>query len=126
VPWFSQEAGEPIAPGEAYHVTVRFLPTSLLVEKGQSLRLTVAGSMTWSKGTTSPSFAGSEVTILHSCNYPSALRFRMPDPTAKLINAREADDAKVANHPSRAGDRDGAGLASDRVCGNAPIALAWQ
>lgn len=126
VPWFSQEAGEPISPGEAYRVTVRTLPTSLLVEKGQSLRLTVAGSMTWSKGTTSPSFAGSEVTILHDCNHASVLRFRIPEPGAKLINAREGDDAKVANNPARAGRRDGGGLASARVCGGAPIALAWQ
>ena len=126
VPWFAQKAGEPISPGEAYRVTLRFLPTSLVVQKGQSLRLTIAGSITWSKGTTSPSYEGSDITILHDCNHLSALRFRMPDAGAKLINAREADDAEVKSDPARAGRRDAGGLAAARVCGSAPIALPWQ
>lgn len=120
--WFEQEVGEPVAPGESINMTVRFLPTDLIVPRGGTLRLTIGGSITYSKGDSQPSGAGSFIEILHDCGHASVLRFRMPDKDAQLLNVRETDEAqlpKLASSPATAGNRDGAGVATQRVCGRA-------
>jgi predicted acyl esterase len=125
--WFEQEAGVPIVPQEAVHMDLRFLPTDLVVPKGGSLRLTIGGSITYSKGDSQPSGAGSEITILHDCGQPSILRFRMPNKNAKLINIREIDEkGKLKSKPARIGNQNGKRLASQRVCGKRPRALPFQ
>jgi predicted acyl esterase len=127
--WFEQKEGVGVIPNEVIHTTVRFLPTDLVVPKGGTLRLTIAGSITYSKGDSMPSGAGSTITILHDCGQPSVLRFRMPDKNAHLINVRETDEAnakKLSSKPARMGNVDGAGLASARVCGAKPKALPFQ
>jgi predicted acyl esterase len=121
--WFAQEAGIEFPVGEPTKVEVRFLPTDLVVPKGASLRLTVSGSVAYSKGESLPSGAAAEISLLHSCDYPSALRFLMPDPKAELLNVREEDQAKEPKLSSKErtmGPRDGGGLASAPVCGRKP------
>ena len=127
--WFQQEAGKEIATNEPVRVTVRLLPTDLVVPKGGSLRLTISGSVAYSKGESLPSAAASEITLLHDCNRISALRFRIPDPKARLLNVRETDEKdlpKLASKPARMGRQDGAGLASAKVCGQRARALPFM
>ena len=120
--WFAQEAGEPIPPGEPLNVPIRFLPTDLIVPKGGRLRLTVSGSVAYSKGESMPSASGSEITILHDCNRPSALRFLLPKKRAKLLNVRERDEVgkKLTSRPAVVGNKSGRGLATRKVCGAKP------
>jgi X-Pro dipeptidyl-peptidase len=127
--WFEQEVSKPAIPGESINMVVRFLPTDLIVPKGGKLRLTIAGSITYAKGDSQVSGAASEISILHGCGHPSVLRFRMPNTNAPLINIRETDEAalpKLASNPATMGDQDGAGLATQKVCGGAPRHLAFQ
>ena len=126
--WFEQEVGEPVAPGESINMTLRFLPTDLIVPRGGSLRLTIGGSITYSKGDSQPSGAGSFIEILHDCGHASVLRFRMPNRKARLLNVRETDEAalpKLTSGPAIAKRRDGAGMATQAVCGRAPRALPF-
>lgn len=126
--WFEQETGKPVTPNEAFNMTLRFLPTDLIVPRGGSLRLTIGGSITYSKGDSQPSGAGSFITILHDCGHPSTLRFRMPNKSAQLLNVREIDEAaagSLASNPARIGNKDGGGIATQRVCGRAPRALPF-
>jgi hypothetical protein len=121
--WFEQEAGVAFPVNEPMKVEVRFLPTDLVVPKGGSLRLTVSGSVAYSKGESLPSGAAADITLLHSCDYPSALRFLMPDPKAQLLNVREEDqlqEPKLSSRRQTMGRRDGGGLASASVCGRKP------
>lgn len=120
--WFAQQAGVPIPPNEPLNVPIRFLPTDLVVPKGGRLRLTVAGSVAYSKGESMPSAAGSEITILHDCNRPTTLRFLLPKKNAKLLNVRERDEAgkKLTSKPVRVGNKSGRGLATRKVCGKKP------
>jgi predicted acyl esterase len=126
--WFEQGSGEELVPFEPTRATIRFLPTDLLVPKGGSLRLTVSGSVSYSKGDSRTSGAGSTITILHDCHHVSALRFRMPNADAKLLNVREQDElgATLVSKPTAIGDRDGAGLATARACGRTPRPLPFQ
>lgn len=119
--WFAQRSGEPIPPGEPLNVPIRFLPTDLIVPKGGRLRLTVSGSVQYSKGESMPSGAGSEITILHDCNRTSTLRFLLPKKKAKLINIRERDEAgkKLTSKPARVGNKNGK-IATRKVCGKKP------
>ncbi|MDQ4024405.1 MAG: hypothetical protein M3217_02780 [Actinomycetota bacterium] len=124
--WFEQEAPKEIATNEPVNVTIRLLPTDLVAPAGGSLRLTISGSVSYSKGNSLPSGAASEITLLHSCERPSFLRFRMPDPRARLLNVREVDEKslpRLASSSARVGRRNGAGLATARVCGLRPRAL---
>ena len=125
--WFEQETSDPLTPFEATRATIRFLPTDLMVPRGASLRLTVGGGVSYAKGDSQPSLAGAQVTILHNCQRPSALRFRMPDKTARLLNVRETDQLgqPLESTPSREARRDGAGIASAPVCGRDPRALPY-
>ncbi len=127
--WFEQEAGKEIATNEPVKVTIRLLPTDLVVPKGGSLRLTIAGGVSYSKGDSLPSGAASEITLLHNCERPSFLRFRMPDPDSRLLNVRENDEAnlpKLASTDARVGVRDGAGIATAKVCGLRPRAMPFM
>ncbi len=126
--WFQQEAGKEIATNEPVRVTIRLLPTDLVVPKGGSLRLTVSGSIAYSKGESLPSGAASEITLLHNCERPSFLRFRMPEKDAKLLNVREQDEKtlpKLASSRAQVGVRTGGGLATAKVCGQRPRALPY-
>src|SRR3712207_7717009 len=101
-------------------MTLRFLPSDLVVPKGGSLRLTVAGVVTYQKteGSSQPSGAASEITILHDCGQPSVLRFRMPKKNAQLLNVRETDEPKLKKtKAAKMGNMSGGGLASQRGCG---------
>lgn len=101
---------------------IRFLPTDLFVPKGGRVRLTVLGSVQYSKGESMPSGSASEIKILHKCTRPSVLRFLLPDGNAKLLNVRERDEhgTKLASKPRRMADHTGAGMAKRRVCGKRP------
>lgn len=126
--WFEQKTGQELVPFEPTRAKIRFLPTDLLVPKGGSLRLTVSGSVAYSKGESLPSGSASTITILHDCSHVSALRFRIPDKNAKLLNVREQDEmgvTKLASKPKSIGDRDGANLATARACGRSPRALPF-
>ena len=126
--WFEQELGAPFPISTPTRVTIRLLPTDLVAPAGSKLRLTVAGSVSYAKGNALPSGTGSQITIHHDCAKPSALRFRMPDPNAELLNVREKDEVgtTLASQAATMGMRDGGGLATAPVCGNAPVALPFQ
>ncbi len=120
--WFYQREGDPIPPGEPLNVPIRFLPTDLLIPKGGRLRLTVSGSVQYTKGESMPSGSSGDVTILHSCNRPSILRFLLPSKTAKLLNVRERDEhgMKLKSRPRPMHKHTGGGLAKRNVCGKKP------
>jgi X-Pro dipeptidyl-peptidase len=120
--WFAQKEGEALTPGKAFRLPVRFLPTDLIVPKGGSLRLTISGSVSYSKGDSLPSGEGSEITIVHNCKRTSTLRFLLPKARAKLLNVRESDEVgKLKSRPAIVGRSDGGRkLATRRVCGRAP------
>jgi predicted acyl esterase len=119
--WFEQEAGKDAPAGKPVRASIRFLPTDLVVPAGGKLRLTISGSVSYSKGDSSVSGSESEITVLHDCKHPSALRFLMPNRKAKLLNVREpGEPRKVPSRPARMGRRDGGGLATGKVCGKRP------
>lgn len=125
--WFEQEEAVPAPTGEPIHLFVRFLPTDLVVPKGGTLRLTISGSVSYSKGDSLTSGALSAITILHDCEAMSALRFVMPPRTAELLNVREIDEREqpLASRRAVVGRADGGGLASAKVCQLAPEAVSW-
>ena len=120
--YFKQKEGADAPVDEALHTTIRFLPTDLLVPKGGKLRLTISGSVQYTKGSSAPSGTASEITVLHDCKHPTALRFLMPGRKAKLINAREPSEAgkELRSNPARLGRRFGGGAAKAKVCGRRP------
>lgn len=123
--WFEQEEGIAFPTGEPVRVKVRFLPTDLVVLEGQTLRLTVSGTVSYAKGDSLPSGVPSQITLLHDCDYPSVLRFLMPDPGSPLLNVRERDEMELKRLSSKratVGRRDGGGIASSRVCDRPPRA----
>lgn len=117
--WFEQEEGKEPPTDKPIRTTVRFLPTDLLVPRGGRLRLTVSGSVSYSKGDSQPSGSASEITLLHSCRHPSALRFLMPPKRSRLLNVRELEEPRLSSRPGRVRKRDG-GIARRRVCGKRP------
>lgn len=126
--WFHQEESEPLPMNEPVNALIRFLPTDLFVPAGGSLRLTVSGSVAYAKGDSLPSGSASEITILHDCNHPSVLRFLMPQRDARLLNVREVDEQgkkTLASNHATLGRRDGDGLATRHVCGEAPQRVAF-
>jgi predicted acyl esterase len=130
--WFEQKVGEEIATDEAINVIVRFLPTDLYLPKGASLRLTISGSVAYQKGESLPSGSRANIALLHSCSRPSMLRFRMPSPSAMLLNVAETDErapgqtkVKLRSDPARIGKQDGSGMAAARVCGSKPHTLPF-
>ena len=124
-PWFNQRQGEPFPVDKPVRVNLRFLPTHLTVPRGGTLRLTLSGSVSYTKGDSLPSGTTGTITILHDCKYSSALRFRRPAKRAKQLNVREADETQptLKSRPRFFGARTGGGLASNEVCGRAPRAL---
>lgn len=125
--WFEQEEGVPAPTGEPIHLFVRFLPTDLVVPEGGALRLTISGSVSYSKGDSLTSGALSTITILHDCESTSALRFVMPPRAAELLNVREIDerDQRLTSRRATIGRADGGGLASAKVCNLAPKRVSW-
>ena len=119
--WFEQESGELFPTGTPTNVVVRLLPTDLIVPAGGWLRLTLSGSVSYAKGNSLPSGMGSQITVHHDCEHPSALRFDMPDSDAQLLNVREKDEAQaLTSTPATVGVRDGDGLATAKVCKSRP------
>lgn len=121
--WFHQREGEPTPTQGPFQLHVRFLPTDLVAPKGGRLRLTVSGSVAYSKGESMPSGNASQITLLHSCRRTSMLRFLLPKRNARLMNVREADEVgeKLTSRPTVIGRRDGGGLATRKVCGKSPV-----
>ncbi|MDQ4143676.1 MAG: hypothetical protein M3198_08010 [Actinomycetota bacterium] len=120
--YFKQREPNDAPVDEPFRTTIRFLPTDLFVPKGGRLRLTISGSVQYTKGASAPSGKGSEITVLHDCKHPTTLRFLMPSPRAKLLKVREPDEVgkKLASRPARMGRRSGGGLARKKVCGQRP------
>ncbi len=129
---FRQTAGRPAPTGTPFKLALRFNPLDLVVPKGGSLRLTVAGSVeSWSgadeiqqgtaeflPGKTTTSGVVQEVTILHSCEYPSELRFSLPEHSSQLLDIREKDQSgPLGQRPNApAPPVDGGGLATRETC----------
>ncbi|MFN2525108.1 MAG: CocE/NonD family hydrolase [Actinomycetota bacterium] len=122
---FSQERGEAPPTNEPIPVLVRFHPTDLVVPKGHSLRLTIAGSISYSR-ISEPSGLAPTITILHDCEHPSFLRFLMPRPDSRLLNVREMNEADRRLSASSAPrlEIDGGGIATGSVCGESPKRLS--
>ncbi|MDP9067135.1 MAG: CocE/NonD family hydrolase [Actinomycetota bacterium] len=131
--WFEQENAVAPPTDRPLQVNVRFLPTDLVVPSGARLRLTISGSVAYSSyieqlfdRRTLPSGSATQVTVLHDCKHPSALRFLLPDPRDQLLNVREKDERKepLTSRPLAAGRQDGAGLATKPVCGEQPAKVS--
>jgi X-Pro dipeptidyl-peptidase len=126
--WFEQEQGEPVPTDKPVNALVRFLPTDLVVPRGGRLRLTISGSVAYSKGESQTSGSVSTITLLHDCKHSSALRFLLPDRRAELLNVRETDEPptkELSSRPARMGRLDGAGLGTALVCGEGPRPVAF-
>ncbi|HVE98413.1 MAG TPA: CocE/NonD family hydrolase [Mycobacteriales bacterium] len=125
--YFQQEMLEPPPINTPIRVPVRFLPTDLVVPAGGSLRVTVAGVIDNFTRISMPSGTFSRITLLHDCEFTSALRFVMPTPGMPLLDVREVDERPgqpLLAAPGVTTLADGGGLASAKVCGKAPERLA--
>ena len=142
--YFVQDRSRPVEPGRPLHVPLRFQPADIVVPPGGHLRLTLAGSLivnggvgelteflgqgstnTIVNGPSQPSFGFSTIEVLHSCEFPSALRFHLPRRRPRLLNVREPHEPPGTPLKSERRRRvvisDGA-EALREVCGRAPIA----
>ena len=120
--YFAQTTGRVPPVATPIRVPLKFLPTDLVVPAGGRLRLTLSGL--GGVRTILPSGLGAQVTILHDCEHPSALRFELPRADAPLLNVRETDEPAsrpLTSVPAEAGPQDGGGLASAPACGRAPF-----
>lgn len=120
--WFRQDSPVPPPVLAPVRVPVRFLPTDLVVPKGGRLQVTVAGTLT-SPRISSPSGTAATITLLHDCAHPSALRFLMADPAAPALEVREVDQTGPLRAPKPARRVVDGGLATAKVCGQAPARL---
>jgi predicted acyl esterase len=89
--YFVQQHGTLAPIATPIRVHVRFQPNDLVVPKGGQLRLTVAGALAAPRQS-APSGTAAQITILHDCQHPSALRFLQPRNDAPLLNVRELDE----------------------------------
>lgn len=122
---FVQAEGKPAPVGEPVRIQVRFNPSDIIVPEGGRLRLTISGSsMGTSWYTSDPSGAFTDVTILHDCKHPSALRFLMPKERPRLLNVREIGETKLKSSPSGKISVTGGGIATKSVCGAPPQRIA--
>jgi hypothetical protein len=122
--WFNQREADPPPSQGPFQLQVRFLPTDLVVPKGGQLRLTVSGSVAYSKGESLPSGKASQITLLHDCQRTSTLRFLLPKRRAQLMNVREADEVgkRLTSRSATIGRRNGGKrLATSKVCGKRPV-----
>ena len=135
---FAQAHGTPPPVGVPVRVPLRFQPAELVVPKGGTLRLTLAGSQIVRGGieelTGAPvsvfedpsalSGSATRVTVLHNCAHPSALRFLMPRARPDLLNVRENDEPAgqplADNRPFDAPVSTG-GIARRKLCGQGPV-----
>jgi X-Pro dipeptidyl-peptidase len=134
---FWQDEGVPAPVGEPVRVRVRFQPTDLVIPKGGSVRIVLAGSLIARAGLrragipeplfedpSLPSGSFTTVTVLHDCEHPSALRFLMPRPRPRLLNVREPDETgPLRAVRGRITVSDAGGLVTAPVCGRAPVRL---
>ncbi len=125
--YFVQESAVLPPTGTPLRVPVRFQPTDLVVPAGGSLRVTIAGTISYTRDSM-PSGTFSTITLLHDCEHTSALRFVMPTPGLPLLDVRETDERPgrplAAAAPRVTPVEDGDGLATAKVCGKAPERLA--
>ena len=119
--FFAQEEGRPAPVLTPIRVPLRFQPNDLVVPAGGKLRLTIAGATSVPRQTV-PSGTGAQITILHDCERPSALRFLTARPMGGRLDVREDDEEGVplTGGPAPREEVDGGGLASAPVCGQAP------
>ena len=130
---FAQAEGRDAPVGEPIHTTVRFRPVDLVIPPGGRVTLTIAGTQRWaSPGIPTeepnwPSLANTTVSILHGCEQMSALRFVMPRERQDVLDVATPTDPEVGDPlqgnawgQSLKIESDG-GIASDPVCGQAPI-----
>ena len=122
---FKQAKGKPAPVGEPVRIQVRFNPSDIIVPKGGSLRLTIGGSSLGTSWYTSdPSGALTEVTVLHDCEHPSALRFLMPKERPDFLNVLEVGETRLTETPSGRISTTGGGIATRPVCGAPPQRIA--
>jgi hypothetical protein len=119
--YFAQTSGNVPPVNTTIRVPLKLMPVDLTVPAGGKLRLTLSG--TGGVRTILPSGLGAQISILHDCQHPSALRFELPRPEAPLLNVREIDEAgkTLSSTDERAGLQDGGGTASAPVCGHGPF-----
>lgn len=135
LPWLPEEL--PLSGrGKPVRVTIPLEPRDLLIPAGGKLVLTIAGSAPWfyegglaeteaaTDGFGEPSqLSGSatRVTILHSCETASALRFQMPERRRRLLNVLEDGEPEPLRASVKRDQRsDAAGTATAPVCGKTP------
>jgi X-Pro dipeptidyl-peptidase len=123
--YFVQQHGQSAPIETPIRVPLRFHPNDLVVPRGGRLRLTVAGMLSGPDQTT-PSGTVAQITLLHDCEHPSALRFLEARPDGPLVNVREADERgrTLASTAAVTGGVDAGGLASAPVCGKPPERLS--
>ena len=124
--YFEQTTSKLPPVGTPIRVPVRFQPGDWFVPAGGRLRLTVSGSSVFGRSTT-PSGVAANITLLHDCEHPSALRFLTARPDGQLLNVREIDEPATGKLATTKAPRrvvDGGGLSSAPVCGAPPERLA--
>jgi predicted acyl esterase len=129
---FLQDTAQPAPMGSPFQTQIRLDTVDLVIPEGGFMRLRIAGSARWGPGLEPPeaptifqhptvtSGSATNVTILHDCNFISALRFEMPSKHPDFLNVREIDEEGATLTPAPVHGRpqttDG-GIATDRVCG---------
>ena len=131
----AQTQGKAPPTNTPIEVSIRFLPTDLVVPKGGRVRLTLSGQLNGGRDTAAappvhvggdtPSLSPTTVTILHDCAHPSALRFltaRANPDLLRVMDVRPAMPPTAAKLPPP--NANAAGLVERRVCGRLPVRLA--
>ena len=115
---FEQGHGRPAPVAQPIRMPIALSPLELVVPEGGRLQLTVRGWGAHPGAPSSPSGAPVVVTVLHDCEHPSVLRFRMPREGFDAVNVRDVELASepLVNAPVSVDSVDGAGIAGARVC----------
>lgn len=135
---FVQAEGKAPPVDTPMRVSIRFLPTDLVIPKGGTVRVTLSGALGVGRGDTYqatgglvsdvlPSGSITTVTVLHDCKHPSALRFLTARSVPDLLKVHDAREAVAKPAPAAAAAlpvANAGGLVTAPVCGRAPLRLA--
>lgn len=133
---FVQAEGKEPPVDTPIRVSIRFLPTDLVVPKDGTVRVTLSGALGVGRGDTYqqtgglasdavPSGSITTVTILHDCEHPSSLRFLTARPVPDLLRVHDAREGVEKPAPAAAALplANAGGLVTAPVCGRAPLRL---
>ncbi|HUR14865.1 MAG TPA: CocE/NonD family hydrolase [Mycobacteriales bacterium] len=114
---FVQTQPHPAPVNTPLHVILDFPATDLVVPEGGHVELSFRTHV----GTMGPAGRAATITVLHDCAHPSSVTFRLPRARADWLDVLDGQQTAGAlgRLAAPTGLRDGAGLASQPVCGRA-------